>query len=102
MPSSRDSDACSRQDYRVSASNRDLLRKNIGLCFRFSTSLNNATLTKASETARYRKSVSSASGLARIDGLVRYCLIAIKAWSHYKTRAKLNFFEKWQNGKLLL
>ena len=34
------------------ASNRDLLMKNIGLCFRFSSSLNKTAPTKASKTAR--------------------------------------------------
>ena len=40
------------QVYRVSALDRDLLMKNIGLCFKFSSSLNKASLTKTSETAR--------------------------------------------------
>ena len=44
--------ACSRQVYQVSALDRDLLTKNIGLCFRFSSSLNNAALTEIFETAK--------------------------------------------------
>ena len=48
----RASATCSRRVYRVSASNRDLLMKNIGLDFRFSSSLNNATLTEISKTAK--------------------------------------------------
>ena len=74
--------ACSRWLYRVSASAKDLLTKNIGLCVLFSSSLNRAALTKTSETARYKKSVSSASGLARTGGSARYCLIVVKASSH--------------------
>ena len=74
--------ACSRWLYRVSASAKDLLEKNTGLCFLFSYSLNRATLTKTSETARYTKSVSPTSRLARIGGSARYCLIAVRASSH--------------------
>ena len=36
----------------VSTSDRDFLTKNTGLCFRFSSSLNKAALTKTSATAR--------------------------------------------------
>ena len=43
---------CSRQVYRVFALDRDLLMKNIGLCFRFSSSLNRVALTEAFDTAR--------------------------------------------------
>ena len=42
----------SRWVYCVSASNRDLVTKNIGLCFRFSSSLNKAAHAEASDTAR--------------------------------------------------
>ena len=42
--------ACSRRVYRVSASNKDLLIKNMGLCFH-SSSLNKDALTNMSETA---------------------------------------------------
>ena len=38
--------------YRISASDRDLLMKNIGLCFRFLFSLNKDALIEASDTAR--------------------------------------------------
>ena len=38
-------------------------------------SLNRAALTTTSETAKYTKSVSPASELARIGGLAKYCLI---------------------------
>ena len=44
--------ACPRWVCWVSTSNRDLLMKNIGLCFRFSFSLNKVSLTEASNTAR--------------------------------------------------
>ena len=44
----------SRQVYRVSASARDLLMKNIGVRLRFSSSLNNVTLIETSDTARYK------------------------------------------------
>ena len=37
---------------RVSASDRDFLTKNIGLCFRFLSSLNRGALIEASNTAR--------------------------------------------------
>ena len=74
--------ACSRWLYPVFASVKDLMMKNIGLYFMFSSSLNRAALTETSETARYTKSVSLASGLARIGGSTRYCLIAMKALSH--------------------
>ena len=57
--------ACSRWLYRAFASAKDLLTKNTGLCFLFSSSLNKAALTKTFETAKYRKSVSSASRLTR-------------------------------------
>ena len=74
--------ACSRWLYRASASAKDLLTKNIGLCFLFSSSLNKAALTNTSKTVKYTKSVSSASGLARTRGSARYCLIAVRASSH--------------------
>ena len=48
---------------------KDLLTKNIGLCFLFSSSLNRATLIKTYETTRFTKNVSPASGLARTGGL---------------------------------
>ena len=41
-------------------------------------SLNRAALTTTSETAKYTKSVSPASRLARIGGLAKYCLIRVK------------------------
>ena len=74
--------ACSRWLYRVSASAKDLLTKNTGLFFLFSSSLNRAALTETSETAKYTKSVSPASELARTGGSARYCLIAVRASSH--------------------
>ena len=43
---------CSRRAYRVSTLDRDLLMTNIGLCFWFSSSLNKAAPTKASDTAK--------------------------------------------------
>ena len=55
---------------------KDLLIKNTSLFFLFSSSLNNATFTDASETDRYMKSVLPASRLARTGGSARYCLIA--------------------------
>ena len=74
---------CSRWLYRVSASAKDLLTKITSLCFLFSYSLNRATLTKTSETAKYTKSVSLTSGLARTGGFSRYCLIVVRASSHF-------------------
>ena len=68
--------------YRVSASAKDLLMKNTGLCFLFSYSLNRAALTETSETIKYTKSVSPASGPARTGGSTRYCLIDARASSH--------------------
>ena len=44
--------ACSRRVYRVSTSTRDFLTKNIGLYFRFSSSLNKVVLTETSDTVR--------------------------------------------------
>ena len=72
----------SRWLYRVSTSAKDLLTKNIGLCFLFLSPLNKAALTETSETAKYTKSVSPASGLAWTGGFARYCLIAVRALSH--------------------
>ena len=68
--------------YRVSALAKDLLMKNTSLRFLFTSSLNKAALTKTSETAKYTKSVSLASGLAKIEGFARYCLIVVRASSH--------------------
>ena len=48
----RTSVACSRRVHRVSTSNKDLLMKNTGFCFWFSSSLNKAALTETSETSR--------------------------------------------------
>ena len=73
---------CSRWLYWVSESIKDLLTKNIGLCFLFSSSLNNAALTDTFEIATYIKSVSLTSGLARTEGSTRYYLIALRASSH--------------------
>ena len=42
--------ACSRWVYRVSASDMDLLIKNMGLCLRCSSSLNKDALTNTLET----------------------------------------------------
>ena len=56
--------------------------KNTGLFFIFSSSLNRAVLTETSKTAKYTKSVSPASGLARTRGSARYCLIVVRALSH--------------------
>ena len=61
--------ACSRWMYWVSTSTKDLLTKNTGLYFLFSSSLNKASLIETSKTAKYTKSVSPASGLARTEGL---------------------------------
>ena len=44
--------------------------------------LSRATLTTTSETTKYTKSVSLASGLVRIGGFSKYCLIWVKARSH--------------------
>ena len=48
----RASAACLSRVYRVSASDRDLLTKNIGLFFQFSSSFNRVVLIEASDTAR--------------------------------------------------
>ena len=48
----RTSVACSRRVYRVSTLDRDLLTKNISLCFQFLSSLNKAALTKAYDIAK--------------------------------------------------
>ena len=74
--------ACSRWLYRVSTLGKDLLTKNIGLYFMFSSSLNRVALTKTSKTGKYTKSVSLASWLVRTGGSVRYCLIVVQALSH--------------------
>ena len=74
--------ACLRWLYRVFASIKDLLTKNTGLFFLFSSSLNRATLIDTSKIARYMKSVSSASRLARTGGSTRYCLTTLRASSH--------------------
>ena len=74
--------ACSRWLYRVSGSTKDLLTKNTSLCFLLSSLLNKAALTETSETAKYTKSVSPTSGLARTGGSTRYCLIAVRASLH--------------------
>ena len=71
--------ACSRWLYLVSASAKDLLTKNTGLYLPSVFSLNRATLTVTSKTARYTKSVSTTSRLARTGGSARYYLITIKA-----------------------
>ena len=73
--------ACLRWLYRVSASTKDLLTKNTGLCFIFSSSLNRATLIKTFETAKYTKSVLPTS-IVRTGGSARYCLIVVRASSH--------------------
>ena len=50
-----------------------------GGCIEFlRRSLNRVALTETSETAKYTKSVSPASGLARTGGFSRYCLIAVR------------------------
>ena len=67
--------AYSRWMYLVSASARDLLMKNTGLCLSSLLSLNKAALTATSDTTKYTKSVSPASRLARNEGLAKYCLI---------------------------
>ena len=74
--------ACLRWMDRVSRFVKDLLTKNTGLCFLFSSSLNKAALIETSETSKYTKSVSPASELTRIGGSARYCLIATRALSH--------------------
>ena len=73
---------CSRWLYRVFALAKDLLTKNTGLCFLLSSSLNRAALIETSETAKYTKSVSPASGLARTRGSATYYLIVVRASSH--------------------
>ena len=74
--------ACSRWLYRVSASAKDLPTKNTGLCFLFSSSLNKVALIETSETSKYTKSISSASGLARTGCSARYSLITMRALSN--------------------
>ena len=44
--------ACLRRVYQVSTLDRDFLTKNMGLCFRFSSSLNNVVLTEISKIAK--------------------------------------------------
>ena len=66
----------------VSESAKNLLTKNTGLCFLFSSSLNKAALIETSETVKYTKSVLSASRLASTKGSARYCLIVVRASSH--------------------
>ena len=61
---------------------KDLLTKNTGRCFLFSSSLNKAALTETSEIVKYTKSVSPTSRLARTGGFARYCLITVRALSH--------------------
>ena len=63
---------CSRWLYRVSTSAKDLLTKNISLCFLFLSPLNKAALTETSKTAKYTKSVSPISE-ASMDW--RFCKI---------------------------
>ena len=53
--------------------------KNGGFFLLSLSSLNRAALTATSEIEKYTKSVLPASGLARIGGLVKYCLIWVKA-----------------------
>ena len=60
----------------------DLLTKNTGFYFLFSSSLNMVELTKEFETTRYMNSVSLASGLARTRGFARYYFMALRASSH--------------------
>ena len=74
--------ACSRWMYQVSTLAKDLLTKNTGLYFLFSSSLNREALTNTSKTAKYTKSIFPALGLARTGGSTRYCLIAMRASSH--------------------
>ena len=45
-------------------------------------SLNKAALTATSEIAKYTKSVSPVSGLARMGGFSKYCFMWVKARSH--------------------
>ena len=61
---------------------KDLLTKNTGLCFLLSSSLKRAALIEISETAKYTKSISPTSELARTGGSTRYCLIVVRASSH--------------------
>ena len=63
----------------VSASARDLLTKDTGFYLMSLSYLNRATLIATSETAKYMKSVSLMSRLARIGGLAKYCLIWVKS-----------------------
>ena len=55
----------------VSTLAKDLLTKNTGLWFLSSHSLNRMALTATSETAKYMKRVSPASGLASTGGSAR-------------------------------
>ena len=82
IPTRRANAAYSSWLYRVSVLAKDLLMKNIGLYFLFSSSLNRAALTDTSEIAKYTNSFSPASGLARSGGSARYYLIAVRASSH--------------------
>ena len=47
------------------------MTKNTGLCFLFLSFLNRTELIETSETAKYTKSVSTASGLGRTRGFAR-------------------------------
>ena len=73
---------CSRWLYQVSASAKDLLTKNTGLYYIFSSSLNKVALIETFETTKYTKSVSPASRLVRTGGSTRYYLIAVRDLSH--------------------
>ena len=67
----------------VSASVRDLLTKNTGFYRLSLLSLNRAAITATFEIAKYMKSVSPTSMLTRIGGFAKYCLIWVKAGSHF-------------------
>ena len=87
---------------------KDLLTKNTGLCFLFSSSMNRAALTKTFEISKYTKSVLSASGLARTGGSARYYLISMRALSHSlfhltwlaPLRVTNNYFRRFVNQEM--
>ena len=71
-------------------------------------SLKMAALTATSETTKYTKSVSPASGLVRIGGLAKHYLMWVKALSHSSfhpawlasLRAEKNCFSRSVNREI--
>ena len=70
----RANSTCSRWLYWISASTLGLVEEKYWPLL--------SILIETSETTKYTKSVSPASGLARTGGSTRYCLIDVGALSH--------------------